>query len=199
MRLDGVDATNWSSRRLRNIGLGIVPDDRQKWGLILGLTVGANLALTGISRGKWTRYGLLQRRKIAENANALIQAYDVRPPDPNARVRTLSGGNQQKVVLARELSTSPKVLVVAQPTSGLDVGAASYVHTQLLSARDRGIGILLVSNDLDELLNLSDRVAILSRGQIAYEAQRGDLDFDRLAAAMAGSGVGATPGAHGID
>ena len=119
----------------------------------------------------------------------------MRPANPDALVRSLSGGNQQKVVLARELGRDPRVLIAANPVSGLDVGAAAYVHRRLLDFRDRGRAVLLISHDLDELLQLSDRILVLYRGKVLYEAPVHEVTMNDLARAMAGS----TPSSPGTD
>ena len=131
--------------------------------------------------------GLLRPRAIREHAKRLLEEFDVRPPDPDLPVLSLSGGNQQKVVLARELSRELRVIVAANPTQGVDVGATDYVHRKLLEARDRGAGIVLVSIDLDELLKLSDRILCVYRGAIAYHSPASRVSIDDLALAMAGT------------
>ena len=146
-----------------------------------------NLALAAVPEGRFTRYGLLRRRAMQAQARRLLEQYDVRPADPDLRVGSLSGGNQQKLVLARELARQPKVLVAAQPTQGLDVGAADYVQRCLLDVRERGGAVVLVSNDLDELLKLSDSLIVLYRGRVNYEASLADVSIRALALAMAGT------------
>jgi simple sugar transport system ATP-binding protein len=185
--LEGRDVTNASPRDLRHAGLSVIHEDRQGWGLVLDMTLAENLALADVPAGKASRAGLLQRRAIVARARELLVEYDVRPPKPDAPVRSLSGGNQQKVVLARELGREPTVLVAANPTHGLDVGATDYVHRRVLEVRESGRAVVLVSNDLDELLTLADRILVLYRGKILYEAPVGQLSMDDLALAMAGT------------
>ena len=168
----------------RNVG--IVTEDRRRWDLVQELTLEQNLALSAIASGSAVRRGFLQRASIRRRAAALLREYDVRPPDPEARVSSLSGGNQQKVVLARELSRDPRVLIAAQPTRGLDVDATAFVHQQLLRLRDTGSAVLLISLDLDELMQLSDRVAVLFRGRIELAGRTQDLTVGEIAQAMAG-------------
>ena len=184
--LDGRDVTHASPQERHAAGLSGIHEDRQGWGLVLDLTVGENLALAAVPAGQFSRRGLLRRNAIREHARRLLEEYDVRPPDPDLRVRSLSGGNQQKLVLARELSRDPRVLVAANPTHGLDVGAAEYVHRRLLEVREKGNAIVLVSHDLDELLKLSDRIIVLYRGRVIYEAPVEQVSMDDLALAMAG-------------
>jgi simple sugar transport system ATP-binding protein len=188
--LDGADVTGAAPSVLHARGLSAIPEDRHGWGLVLDMTIAENLALATIPAGGHSRYGLLRRRSVRAEARRLLEEYDVRPADPDLRVSSLSGGNQQKVVLARELERNPKVLVAAQPTHGLDVGAADYVQRRLLEVRERGGAVVLVSNDLDELLKLSDVLIVLYRGRVFYEADAGSVSVDALARAMAGAAPG---------
>jgi general nucleoside transport system ATP-binding protein len=185
--VNGDDVTGASPRTRHAVGLSVIPEDRQGWGLVLDMTVAENLGLSGIPTGKFSRKGFLDRRSLKIAARQLLTEYDVRPPDPDAQMLSLSGGNQQKVVLARELSRDLKVLIAADPTRGLDVGASEFVHRRLLRVRESGCATLLVSHDLDELLKLSDRIIVLFRGQIAYEAPTREVSIADLALAMAGA------------
>ena len=133
---------------------------------------------------------MLDWKRIKEQAVGLLEEYDVRPADPDVDAGTLSGGNQQKVVLAREFSRNPRVLIADNPTWGLDVGAIDYVHRRLLQLKEEGAAVLLLSLDLEELLKLSDRVVVMYRGRVVLERAVDDLDMDELALAMAGSPVG---------
>lgn len=189
--IEGRDITGSHPSSLRDIGFSVIPEDRQGWGLVLDMTVAENIALPDIPSGKFSSRGVLSTRRIREHARRLLVEYDVRPPDPDLRVLSLSGGNQQKVVLARELAREPRVLVAANPTQGLDVGAADYVHRRLLEAREAGSAILLVSNDLDELFKLADRIMVLYRGRVLYESPINEVSIDELALAMAGTPPGA--------
>jgi simple sugar transport system ATP-binding protein len=185
--VDGEDVTRAPPATRHEHGLSAVPEDRHGWGLVLDMTIAENLALAAVPEGRVTRYGLLRRRAVRAEARKLLEQYDVRPADPDLRVGSLSGGNQQKVVLARELGRQPKVLVAAQPTQGLDVGAADYVQRCLLDVRERGGAVVLVSNDLDELLKLSDSLIVLYRGRVYYGAPVADVSIRTLALAMAGT------------
>jgi simple sugar transport system ATP-binding protein len=187
--VDGQDVTGKSPLRLRKLGVSGIPEDRHGWGLVLDMAVAENLALSEVAAGRFSRGGLLQPRAIRERAQGAITEYDIRPQAPDIPVVSLSGGNQQKVVLARELSRELRVIIAANPTTGLDVGATDFVQRKLLAARDNGAAIVLVSVDLDELLQLSDRVICLYRGKIAYHAPRNEVAVDELAYAMAGSKV----------
>jgi general nucleoside transport system ATP-binding protein len=184
--IEGRDLTGASPRALHAAGVGVIPEDRQGWGLVLDMSVAENIALAAVPAGKFSRRGLLAKRAIRDHARRLLEQYDVRPPNPDLRALSLSGGNQQKLVLARELSRDPKVLIAANPTHGLDIGAAEYVHRRVLEVREQGGAVALVSHDLDELLKLSDRIIVLFRGRIVYEAPVEKVSIDELALAMAG-------------
>jgi len=189
--LDGQELTGVSPQRLHAAGVSIIPEDRRVWGLVLDMTVAENLALAQIPGGDFSQRGILRWRDVRMRARELLELYDVRPADPDVPVISLSGGNQQKVVLARELARDPKLLIAAHPTHGLDVGATEYVHRRLLEVRESGSAVMLVSHDLDELLKLSDRVLVLFRGRVRYEAPVSELSMDEVAMAMAGTGGGA--------
>jgi simple sugar transport system ATP-binding protein len=164
VRLDGVDVTHESVRARRRRGLSHVPEDRQERGLVLDFSVEENLLLG--REEIYARPGRLDFARLRSDAVRILERLDVRPADPRARAAALSGGNQQKVVVGRELERAPSVLVCAQPTRGVDVGAAARIHDELLAVRQAGGAVLLVSADLDELLALSDRVAVLYRGRL---------------------------------
>ena len=188
--IDNADVTGSEPAKLRDSGLAVIPEDRHGWGLILDMSLAENLAINEIPAGKFSRRGLLNWKKIKNQAVGLLEEYDVRPADSDLLAGTLSGGNQQKVVLARELSRDPKVLVADNPTWGLDVGAVDYVHRRLLQVKEGGAAVLLLSLDLDELLKLSDRVVVMYRGRVVLEREVDELDMDDLAMAMAGSPMG---------
>ena len=187
IEVGGRDVTNASPQAMREAGMSVIHEDRHGWGLVLDMTIADNLALADVAAGRSSRLGILRRGPIRAQARRLVEEYGVRPADPDVPVRSLSGGNQQKVVLARELARNPDVLVAANPTHGLDVGAADYVQRRLLEARERGAAVLLVSHDLDELLALADRILVLYRGRVVYEAPIREVSIDALAMAMAGT------------
>ena len=143
-----------------------------------------------IPAGRFSRRGLLDWKRIKDQAAGLLEEYDVRPADSDLFAGTLSGGNQQKVVLAREFSRNPKVLIADNPTWGLDVGAVDYVHRRLLQVKEAGAAVLLLTLDLEELLKLSDRVVVMYRGRAVLERNVEELTMDELALAMAGSPTG---------
>ncbi len=176
--------------RIREAGLGIVPEDRLRRALVADQTVEETISLgrhrqPPFARGRWLDFE--GRRKRAQD---LLTAYDVRPPDPAKRVGDLSGGNQQKVVIARELDRNPRAFLAVQPTRGLDIAAVAMVHRKLLDERERGTGILLVSLDLDEVLALADRVLVLYRGKLVGSLTRAEFDARKLGRWMLGHDPG---------
>jgi general nucleoside transport system ATP-binding protein len=187
VEVGGRDVTRASPRRLRAAGVSVIHEDRHGWGLVLDMSLAENLGLAEVATGAASSHGFVRRRRLKTRARELLEEYDVRPANPDALALSLSGGNQQKVVLARELARDPSVLIAANPASGLDVGAADYVHRRLLDVSKEDRAVLLISHDLDELLNLSDRILVLHRGRILYEAPVREVSMDVLAMAMAGS------------
>lgn len=187
--LDGRDVTILSVRERAEAGLSHIPEDRQTRGLILDFSVADNLVL-GLQHHYTSASGVLDSARIAANAVESIRHFDIRPTDPNLPVRALSGGNQQKVVIAREMGRDFRVLLAAQPTRGVDVGAIEFIHEQLRNARASGLAILLVSADLNEVLALSDRIGVLYGGRLAVMLDRADASAEVLGQYMTGaSGV----------
>lgn len=170
IQFKGNDVTRWSVRRRLDAGMGYVPQDRRGAGLILPFTVAENLALGRSDVPPLSRGGLLDQAAMRARGKGLMEAYDIRAEGPDALASTLSGGNQQKVVLAREFSRSPAFLLISQPTRGLDVGAIEYIYRRILELREEGAAIFLVSMELDELFALSDRIAVLQRGEVVFES-----------------------------
>lgn len=178
--LDGRDVTGGSVRAIRERGVAYVPADRQRFGLVLTYPVEDNLVLTSYYRPPFASgvAGIVRDdRAIDAFARRLIDRFDIRTPSEKSRTVTLSGGNQQKVVVAREFRDDLKLLVLDQPTRGLDIGSIEFIHRQVIAKRDAGVGVLLISADLDEVLELSDRIAVMYRGRLvatfaAAEAQR---------------------------
>ncbi|MDN2565535.1 ABC transporter ATP-binding protein [Aquibium sp. A9E412] len=180
--LDGVSP----DRRRRRFRLGYVPEDRQRTGLDLDSSIAFNMALRSYRHPPFSRLGWMRFGAIAAHAERLARRYDVRMRSLSQRVRDLSGGNQQKIILAREIDADPDVLVVSQPTKGLDVGAIEFVQKTLLAARERGCAILYISTELEDLLQVADRVAVVFRGRIVGEMPRGAAQAERLGLMMAG-------------
>lgn len=166
--LKGRDITRMSIRERIALGVGHVPEDRHKHGLVLKFRLDENLALKTFGRPPFSgALGLLNFRKIAEHALEMIRQFDIRAGEgPATKASSMSGGNQQKAIIAREIDLSPELLVVAQPTRGLDVGAIEYIHKRIVEERDKGRAVLLVSLELDEVMALCDRIAAISKGRI---------------------------------
>ena len=164
--LGGRDLTNATPREMLDAGLGHVPEDRQRDGLVLSMTVADNLVLNTPRREPFARRGTRRLSEVRENADARIRDFDIRTESSGALISSLSGGNQQKVIVARELSRPLTVLVASQPTRGLDVGSIEYVHRQIVHERNEGQGVLIVSSELDEVLALGDRIAVMHHGAI---------------------------------
>jgi ABC-type uncharacterized transport system ATPase subunit len=187
VRIDGDDVTHDSVHGHLEGGLGHIPEDRQRRGLVLEYSIAENIALHDYRSEPASRYGWLFPRRLIERARTLIRAFDVRGGGPTTRAGGLSGGNQQKVVLAREIERDPKVLIAAQPTRGLDVGAIEFVHRRLIEERDEGRAILLVSLELEEVVSLSDRILVIYEGEIAGEFPP-TASEEELGIAMTGAG-----------
>ena len=183
IKINGKDITNCSPGAISDAGIGRTPQDRHE-GTIGDLTVAENLALEHIS--DYTRKGMLDRKKIQEDAAQIIQEFQIKA-SPGDQLRKLSGGNMQKVVLARALSRKPKVLIASQPTRGLDVGATEYVRKRLLEERERGTAVILLSEDLDEVLALSDRIAVIYEGSIRGVIPAVEATPEKLGLLMAGA------------
>ena len=181
------DVTHASSRDSLDAGLGHIPEDRQLRGLVLDFSLAENLALHEYRSPPDSRHGWLFPRRLIERAEKILKEFDVRGGTPETPASSLSGGNQQKVVIAREVSGDPMVLVAAQPTRGLDVGAIEFVHRRLVEERDEGRAILLVSFELEEILSLSDRILVMYEGQIVGEYSPNATE-EELGLAMTGGG-----------
>jgi simple sugar transport system ATP-binding protein len=185
----GDDVTTASAYGHFNAGLGHIPEDRQRRGLVLEFSIAENIALHDYRQAPDSRFGWLYPRRLIERGARLIKEYDVRGGGAQTRAGGLSGGNQQKVVLAREIDRNPRVLIAAQPTRGLDVGAIEFVHRRLIEERDEGRGVLLVSLELEEILSLSDRILVIYEGEIVGEFSP-DASEEELGIAMTGGGRG---------
>jgi simple sugar transport system ATP-binding protein len=185
IRMDGGDLEGLSVRRRGDAGLSHIPEDRHERGLILDYSIAENLVLG--QQHHFTRSGMMDRGMLAANAEQQIASYDIRPATAAAAARTLSGGNQQKVVIAREMSREFKVLLASQPTRGVDVGAIEFIHARLRRAREEGKAILLVSADLTEILALSDRIAVMYEGKFATVLPRAAASEEVLGPYMTGA------------
>jgi ABC-type uncharacterized transport system ATPase subunit len=189
IELRGVDTTRASPRQATNAGVGHIPEDRQRHGLVLDFSIAENTALHDYDEPPVSHMHWLDRNAMFARAGEWIQLYDVRGGGPPTPARALSGGNQQKVVIAREIQSNPRVLIAAQPTRGLDVGAIEYVHRRLVEQRDAGCAVLLVSFELDEVLDLADRILVMYGGEIVLERISGKTDERELGVAMTGGKV----------
>ncbi|MBC8038820.1 MAG: ABC transporter ATP-binding protein [Rhizobiales bacterium] len=186
--LDGVDLAQGSPRVMVAKGVARIPEDRQAEGLIGDMTVTENVISESYRASSFARRGMIDWTKARAFAEKIIADYEVKCPSPEAQVRLLSGGNMQKLILGRVMAGGPRVILANQPTRGLDVGAISYVHEQLLAARKRGAAVLLISEDLDELLSLADRIAVIYRGSLSSPMPRRDVTIQQLGLMMAGQG-----------
>lgn len=183
--LKGEDITNKAPRNIIDLGMNQIPEDRQKRGLVLEYPIKDNLILENIDKD-FSKNGILDFKKIEENANNLIDKFDIRPNDINEKAGSLSGGNQQKVIIAREITNDPDLLIAAQPTRGLDVGAIEFIHQYLVELRNQGKAVLLVSFQLDEVMDLSDRICVIYDGQIVGELDPKETDEYEVGRLMAG-------------
>ena len=175
-----------SPRAIMDRGLSYIPEERMRDGMIRDFTVSENLILREFDKPPFARVGFLNPGAIKRNSTELVRKFNVKTPTLETPVKNLSGGNIQKLVLARELSRKPQVIVAAQPTRGLDIGATEYVHAQLLAQRDLGTATLLISEDLDEILALSDRILVIFHGQIMGDVPRAEATAEKLGLMMAG-------------
>ncbi|MEP7089415.1 MAG: ABC transporter ATP-binding protein [Nocardioidaceae bacterium] len=182
----GEAATHAGIHEMIQRGLGYAPEDRSHDGLVADFSIADNLVLDVIDRAPFSSHGLLDLNAIATNAASRVEEFDVRTPSAAAPAATLSGGNQQKVVLAREMSRDLDLLVLAQPTRGLDVGSIEFVHRRIVEARDAGAGVLLVSSELDEVLSLADRILVMYRGRVIAEFPSG-ASAEEVGLAMSGT------------
>jgi simple sugar transport system ATP-binding protein len=184
--VEGHDITRASPHDVLHAGVGHIPTDRQHRGLILDFTLAENMAVHDFDMPPMARFGWFSPRRLEESADTIIEEFDVRGGDARTRASALSGGNQQKLIIAREVSRDPPVLVASQPTRGVDVGAIEFVHRRLVAERDEGRGILLVSLELDEVLSLADRILVLFGGRIVGEFAPG-VTREELGMAMLGA------------
>lgn len=187
--LDGQDITHAPIRKRLISGMSHIPEDRHKHGLVLDYSLEDNIVLQRYFEPQFTsKAGFLKRKNIREYASRLIEQYDVRSGQgPITKARSMSGGNQQKAIIAREIDKNPELLIAVQPTRGLDVGAIEYIHKQLVAQRDAGKGVLLISLELDEVMNVSDRILVMYEGEIVGEFDPKSVTVEELGLYMAGS------------
>jgi simple sugar transport system ATP-binding protein len=187
----GTAAPDWSPRSALAAGIGRIPEDRHAVGTIGDMSVTENVIAERYRSERFSRRGFLDWGAAKKFAEEIIADYDVKCPSPDARIRLLSGGNMQKLILGRALDSEPSVILANQPTRGLDVGAVGYVHRKLIEARGRGAAILLISEDLEEILALSDRIIVMSKGKLSAPSSRGERTIAQLGELMAGHGMAA--------
>jgi len=183
--LYGDDVTNHSSRELSERGVAYIPGDRQRYGLVLVYPIKDNLVLTDYYHPPYSRRGVIDQGAIARRAKELIPEFDIRTPSADVPASTLSGGNQQKLIVAREFSRELKLLVADQPTRGIDVGSIEFIHKQIVAKRDAGTAVLLVSAELDEIMELSDRIGVMYRGRLVAILDAETAEKDRVGLIMA--------------
>ena len=188
VRLFGQEAGGWTVERRRAAGMAVIPEDRHRQALVLSMSLWENALLGNHRHPAWRRGPFYSPQAIKARVARQVAAYDVRTPSLDVPASSLSGGNQQKLVLARELEGDPRLIIAAQPTRGLDVGAIEFVWRQLLAARARGLGVLLISADLEEILALADRVGVLARGRLVGELPRDEASAERLGRMMLAGG-----------
>ena len=186
IRIAGRDVADDDPAQRRRLGLAHVPEDRLRIGVVAAFAAEDNLILGQQDRPEFGRHGLLDHGAITQNCRTVMAEYDVRPTDPRLRLGAFSGGNQQKLVMAREIEAGPQVLLVGQPTRGVDIGAIEFIHRRLVALRDAGKAVLLVSVELDEILGLADRILVMNGGEIMGELSRAEATEEKLGLLMAG-------------
>jgi general nucleoside transport system ATP-binding protein len=188
--VNGENITTRTPRQRQRAGIAYIPEERMEDGVIQDFTVAENYVLQEHGRPPFVVGGIFTaRRAIANACREAIRNYEIKTPNTDTKIKNLSGGNIQKLVLARELSRAPQVLIAAQPTRGVDIGATEYIHHRLLDERERGTAILLISEDLDEILALSDRIAVMYEGRIVGILPREGVDVRQIGAMMAGAAL----------
>ncbi|MCL2045167.1 MAG: ABC transporter ATP-binding protein [Oscillospiraceae bacterium] len=186
--LDGTDISHYSIRRRSNEGMAHIPEDRHRHGLVLDYNLAYNLVLQSYHTSRFQNHGFLRFNEIYNYADDLIERFDIRSGQGNrTQTRSMSGGNQQKAIVAREIDRNPKLLVAVQPTRGLDVGAIEYIHKQLVKEREVGAAVLLVSLELDEVMNVSDRIIVIYEGEIVADVKPDEVSLQELGLYMSGS------------
>jgi simple sugar transport system ATP-binding protein len=184
--LNGQDVTNLGVRERIDLGIGYVPSDRQRYGLIMSMKLTENMFLKSSFEKTWVKRALIDQKKLDAYTDEKIRAYDVKATGPDAVAKSLSGGNQQKVILAREVDRGSEVIIFDQPTRGLDLGAIEHVHRTILAEKNKGKAIVMISTELSEIFGLSDRIAVIYKGEILGIYRNHDLDTHKIGLLMAG-------------
>lgn len=187
IKLNNRSIENKKPRKITEAGLGHIPEDRHKHGLVLEMSIGENIALQTYYKKPISNHGFINHRSMYDFARKLIEEYDVRTSSEYVPAKSLSGGNQQKAIIAREVSRDPDFLIAAQPTRGLDVGAIEFIHRRLIEQRDKGKAVLLMSFELEEIMNVSDRIAVIYEGKIVAIVKPEETTEQELGLLMAGS------------
>lgn len=187
VQIDGKDMTNASPRRITEEGASChVPEDRHAWGMVDTYSIADNIVLNTYYQEPFAKYGNVNQKAIHEHAENLVKQFDVRTPSVETEADNLSGGNQQKMVVAREFSRPLKLLIAAQPTRGIDVGSIEFIHNQIVAKRDAGVAVLVVSSELDEIMALSDRIVVMYKGEVIDTVERANATREGLGLLMAG-------------
>jgi simple sugar transport system ATP-binding protein len=187
IQVNNKELFGYTPRKITETGVGHIPQDRHKHGLVLNYPIAENMVLQTYYKKPFSKNGILNFKEIYLKAKKLITEFDVRTPSEFALARALSGGNQQKAIIGREVDRNPDLLIAAQPTRGLDVGAIEFIHKRLIEQRDNGKAVLLVSFELDEIMNVSDRIAVIYEGKIVAVVDPKETDEQELGLLMAGS------------
>ncbi|ASK63468.1 heme ABC transporter ATP-binding protein [Virgibacillus phasianinus] len=187
IKVNGKNITNFKPRKVTESGVGHIPQDRHKFGLVLDFPVAENIVLQTYYQKPYSKNKVLHYKNIYTKAKELVEEYDVRTPSVHTKARALSGGNQQKAIISREIDRSPDLLIAAQPTRGLDVGAIEFIHSKLVQERDKGKAVLLVSFELDEVMDVSDRIAVMFDGKVVANVKPEETNEQELGLLMAGS------------
>ena len=187
--IKGENMTNKRPRKITELGVGHVPEDRHRDGMVLDMTIAENIVLQTYYKEPFSKNGFLNYKNINEHARKLMSEFDVRAANELVTAGSLSGGNQQKAVIAREIDLNPDLLVVSQPTRGLDVGAIEYIRKRLIAERDKGKAVLVISFELDEILDVSDRIAVIHDGKIQGMLDASQTNKQELGILMAGGHV----------
>ena len=184
---NGQDITALPTRKRIEEGFAHIPEERMTQGLVMNFTASENMIINCYDRPPFTKNHIFSGKAVKLNGAKLVEEYDVRPRNSEALARSFSGGNQQKIIIAREFSQNPKLVVAVQPTRGLDIGASEFVHHKLLDAKEQGAGVLLISADLDEVLAVSDRVVVINEGEIMGEFVPGEIEYSQIGLLMGGT------------
>ena len=190
INFEGRDITNASAREIKELGIAHIPEDRHKRGLLLNWNLAENAVLGVHYRPPIARSGFIDSAAVEERIGEIIENFDVRPRDASLSARSLSGGNQQKLIIGREFELDPKLLLVSQPTRGVDIGAIEFIHRKLIALRDAGSAVLLVSAELEEVTALADRLLVMRDGKIAGEVDPKTATFEEIGLLMTGGNSG---------